>query len=40
MGADCGCQNVTTYGGYDNGQRVFWIILIILLFIIAFQNHC
>lgn len=40
MGADCGCQALApNYGCNDNGQRIFWVILIILVFIIALQNH-
>jgi len=40
MGADCGCQTLTNYnGGCDNGFNIFWLILIILVIIIAFQHY-
>ena len=39
MGTECGCQPLPNCGGCDNGINIFWLILIILVVIIAFQHY-
>lgn len=40
MTNECGCQAINhCQGGVDNGINIFWLILIILVVIMAFQRY-